>query len=139
MWKDRRLRVRCRGGSWQQSRSAIALRLFLDTVEQNGGEARVCQTSEVELPMYRPDREAPSEAQTKNFSRSGGHAFVLATPDYHGSMSGAMKNFLDYRGRIGRQTLRLHLLVARKRPMQMDQMRTAVRQCYGWSLPYGVD
>jgi FMN reductase len=20
----------------------------------------------------------------------------------------------------------------------MDQMRTAVRQCYGWSLPYGV-
>ena len=20
----------------------------------------------------------------------------------------------------------------------MDQMRTAIRQCYGWSLPYGV-
>jgi hypothetical protein len=20
----------------------------------------------------------------------------------------------------------------------MDQMRTAVRQCYGWSLPYGI-
>ena len=23
-------------------------------------------------------------------------AFVLATPDYHGSMSGTMKNFLDF-------------------------------------------
>ncbi|MGI0050233.1 MAG: NADPH-dependent FMN reductase, partial [Nitrososphaeraceae archaeon] len=23
-------------------------------------------------------------------------AFILSTPDYHGSMAGSMKNFLDY-------------------------------------------
>jgi FMN reductase len=66
-------------------------------------------------------------------------AFILATPDYHGSMSGALKNFLDYfyeefAGKVFGYIVASH----EKGLTVMDQMRTAVRQCYGWSLPYGV-
>ena len=94
----------------------------------------------VELPMYRPDRETPSEAQ-RNITADveWADAFVLATPDYHGSMSGAMKNFLDYHweelaGKVFGYICSSH----EKGLTVMDQMRTVVRQCYGWSMPYGV-
>jgi FMN reductase len=66
-------------------------------------------------------------------------AFVLASPDYHGSISGAMKNFLDfYWEEFAGKTFGYICSSHEKGLTVMDQMRTAVRQCYGWSLPYGV-
>jgi len=66
-------------------------------------------------------------------------AFALASPDYHGSMSGAMKNFLDfYWEEFAGKTFGYICSSHEKGLTVMDQMRTAVRQCYGWSLPYGV-
>ena len=66
-------------------------------------------------------------------------AFVLASPDYHGSMSGVMKNFLDfYWEEFAGKTFGYICSSHEKGLTVMDQMRTAVRQCYGWSLPYGV-
>ncbi len=66
-------------------------------------------------------------------------AFILATPDYHGSISGSLKNFLDYfwsefAGKIFGYICASH----EKGLTVMDQMRTVIRQCYGWSLPYGI-
>jgi FMN reductase len=66
-------------------------------------------------------------------------AFVLATPDYHGSMSGSLKNFLDYFwSEFAGKTFGYIVASHEKGLTVMDQMRTAVRQCYGWSLPYGI-
>jgi NAD(P)H-dependent FMN reductase len=66
-------------------------------------------------------------------------AFILASPDYHGSMSGTMKNFLDhYWEEFAGKTFGYICTSHEKGLTVMDQMRTAVRQCYGWSLPYGI-
>lgn len=66
-------------------------------------------------------------------------AFVLATPDYHGSMSGSMKNFLDYFGSEFSGKLFGYICASHEKGLTaMDQMRTAIRQCSGWSMPYGV-
>jgi FMN reductase len=66
-------------------------------------------------------------------------AFLLATPDYHGSMSGAIENFLDYHWSEFAGKLFGFLCASHEKGLTaMDQMRTAVRHCYGWSLPYGV-
>ena len=66
-------------------------------------------------------------------------AFVLASPDYHGSMSGSMKNFLDYYWEeFAGKTFSYICSSHEKGLTVMDQMRTTVRQCYGWSLPYGI-
>ena len=138
---DHPLRVLGVSGSLRrQSRSAIALQLLLDAAEQSGAEARMLDLREVELPMYRPDRDAPSEAQ-KNILADveWADAFVLATPDYHGSMSGAMKNFLDYHWEELAGKLFAYICSSHEKGLTvMDQMRTVVRQCYGWSMPYGV-
>ena len=138
---DRPLRVLGVSGSMrQQSRSAIALRLFLDTVEQNGAEARMLDFRTVELPIYRPDREVPSEEQKNILAEvEWADAFALSTPDYHGAMSGALKNFLDYHWEELAGKLFAYICSSHEKGLTvMDQMRTVVRQCYGWSMPYGV-
>jgi FMN reductase len=54
-------------------------------------------------------------------------------------MSGTMKNFLDhYWEEFAGKTFGYICTSHEKGLTAMDQMRTAVRQCYGWSLPYGI-
>jgi len=66
-------------------------------------------------------------------------AFILATPDYHGSMSGSMKNFLDYYWSEFSGKLFGYICASHEKGLTaMDQMRTAIRQCSGWSMPYGI-
>jgi FMN reductase len=50
-----------------------------------------------------------------------------------------MKNFLDYHWEEFTGKLFGYLCASHEKGLTvMDQMRTAVRQCYGWSMPYGV-
>jgi NAD(P)H-dependent FMN reductase len=65
--------------------------------------------------------------------------FVLGTPDYHGSMSGALKNFLDHFWREFAGKLFATIVASHEKGLTVtDQLRTVARQCYAWSLPYGV-
>ena len=66
-------------------------------------------------------------------------AFVLGTPDYHGSMSGAMKNFFDHFWHEFTGKLFATIVASHEKGLTVtDQLRTVARQCYAWSLPYGV-
>jgi FMN reductase len=54
-------------------------------------------------------------------------------------MSGALKNFLDFHWEEFAGKLFGYVCASHEKGLTvMDHMRTAVRQCYGWSLPYGV-
>jgi FMN reductase len=115
--------------------------LLLESARARGAETRLLDLREVDLPMYRPRGAA---IETEGLRRATeavnwADAFVLASPDYHGSMSGAMKNFLDYYWTEFAGKVFGYLCASHEKGLTvMDQMRTAVRQCYGWSLPYGV-
>jgi NAD(P)H-dependent FMN reductase len=66
-------------------------------------------------------------------------AYVLGTPDYHGSVSSTLKNFLDhfwqeFTGKLFAQVVCSH----EKGLTVIDQLRTVARQCYAWTLPYGL-
>src|SRR6266496_5652743 len=66
-------------------------------------------------------------------------AYVLGTPDYHGSISSAMKNFLDHFWREFAGKLFATLVASHEKGLTVtDQLRTVARQCYAWALPYGV-
>jgi NAD(P)H-dependent FMN reductase len=66
-------------------------------------------------------------------------AFVLVSLDYHGSMSGSIKNFLDYYWKEFAGKIFGYICTSHEKGLTvLDQMRTAVRQCYGWSLPYSI-
>ena len=65
--------------------------------------------------------------------------FILGTPDYHGSISSALKNFLDHFWREFAGKLFVTIVASHEKGLTvMDQVRTVARQCYAWSLPYGV-
>jgi len=64
---------------------------------------------------------------------------VLGSPDYHGSISGAMKNFLDHFWREFAGKLFATIVASHEKGLTVtDQLRTVARQCYAWTLPYGV-
>jgi FMN reductase len=53
------------------------------------------------LPWYNPGIKPNESVENNNIQTTSdtikrADAFVLASPDYHGSMSGTVKNFLDY-------------------------------------------
>jgi NAD(P)H-dependent FMN reductase len=125
----------------KNSVSTNALRSVLEIISTKyETEVRLVNLFETELPMYRPSTGFENENVKKVTSDvNWANAFLLASPDYHGSMSGTMKNFLDFfwkefSGRIFGYIVSSH----EKGLTVMDQMRTAVRQCYAWSLPYGI-
>lgn len=64
---------------------------------------------------------------------------VLGTPDYHGSMSSALKNFLDHFWKEFAGKLLGSVVGSHEKGLTVhDQIRTVLRQCYAWPLPYGL-
>jgi NAD(P)H-dependent FMN reductase len=92
------------------------------------------------LPLYNPDTayDTPGfEALQSRVERAD--VYVLGTPDYHGSISGALKNFLDHFWREFAGKLFATIVASHEKGLTVtDQLRTVARQCYAWSLPYGV-
>lgn len=123
----------------KNSASTKSLSECLSKAEQNGAETRMLNLLEIQLPIFSPDGNDSQALQKITEDVKWADAFILATPDYHGSMAGNMKNFLDYfwaefAGKVFGYICASH----EKGLTAMEQMRTAIRQCYGWSMPYGV-
>ena len=92
------------------------------------------------LALYNPDTayDLPGYAELKaRVERAD--VVVLGTPDYHGSVSGAMKNFLDHFWHEFAGKLFATIVASHEKGLTVtDQLRTVARQCYAWTLPYGV-
>src|SRR5918995_7316464 len=127
------------GSIRQGSYSTRSLKIALEYAKKQGAEVRLVDLNTVVLPLYDPSAPASKEVEHTTEAIAWADAFILASPDYHGSISGALKNFLDYfyeefAGKVFGYIVASH----EKGLTVMEQMRTAVRQCYGWSLPYGI-
>ena len=92
------------------------------------------------LPLFNPDTawSAPDFAALKARVEQA-DALVLLTPDYHGSVSSALKNFLDHFWKEYAGKLFASVVGSFDKGLTVhDQVRTVARQCYAWALPYGV-
>ena len=122
----------------ESSYSTRVLKLTLEKAKKDA-ETNLLDLRELQLPMYRPEQNSSPELDKVTEYVKWADAFVLASPDYHGSMSGVMKNFLDFFwSDFAGKTFGYICASHEKGLTVMDQMRTAVRQCYGWSMPYGI-
>ena len=120
--------------------STETLKIILNKVNKNGGDTMLLNLYSNPLPMYTAEyNEKLSGIKHAVELVNWADAIVLATPDYHGSMAGSLKNFLDYFwAEFAGKTFGYLCSSHEKGLTVMDQMRTAIRQCYGWSLPYGI-
>jgi NAD(P)H-dependent FMN reductase len=135
------------GSMRQQSYSSSALKMVLEEAKKYNADIYMLELRKINLPLY-----DPSEIRSDEFSSNNNNVlekittalrwadvFVLASPDYHGSMSGGMKNFLDYFWEEFAGKTFGYIIASHEKGLTVaDQMRTAVRQCYGWSMPYNI-
>jgi FMN reductase len=92
------------------------------------------------LALYNPDtaHELPGYSDLQSRVDRADVIF-LGTPDYHGSLSSAMKNFLDHFWHEFAGKLFVTVVASHEKGLTVtDQLRTIARQCYAWTLPYGV-
>jgi len=118
-----------------------ALKIVLERMEKLQAETHLLDLRKAKMPTFNPNSSVQSSKRIREVTKEVNWAdvFILATPDYHGSMSGPIKNFLDhYWQEFAGKTFGYICTSHEKGLTVMDQMRTAVRQCYGWSLPYGI-
>jgi FMN reductase len=92
------------------------------------------------LALYNPDTAHELQGYAELQGRvDRADVVVLGTPDYHGSLSGAMKNFLDHFWHEFAGKLFASVVASHEKGLTVtDQLRTIARQCYAWTLPYGV-
>lgn len=109
-------------------------------------QTKIFDLRKYRLPIYEPDlkleliqKEEREILQKAKESVQWADAIILTSPDYHGSMSGVLKNFLDFFWKeFSGKTFGYICASHEKGLTVMEQMRTAIRQCYGWSMPYGI-
>ncbi len=92
------------------------------------------------LALYNPDtaHELPGYGRLQARVEAV-DVIVLGTPDYHGGLSGAVKNFLDHFWHEFAGKLFVTIVASHEKGLTVtDQLRTIARQCYAWTLPYGV-
>ena len=137
------------GGSLARvSRSRAALQAALAGAERAGAETELLDIRALDLPMYNPDHEEPTEAAARLVEVSyAAEGLIWSSPMYQGTISGAFKNALDW----------LHLLGGRDPPYLHDKviglisaaggtqglqaintMEFSVRSLRGWAVPYVV-
>lgn len=128
------------GSASAKSSTKAVMRALADKLAGLGAEVDWLDLSESPLPIFNPDN-AYSRDDYPNLKErvSDADVLLLGSPDYHGSISSALKNFLDhfwqeYAGKLIASVVASH----DKGLTVTDQIRTVARQCYAWSLPYAV-
>src|SRR5215216_1016156 len=137
------------GGSLARiSKSRAALQTALEGAATAGAETQLLDIRELDLPMYNPDDDEPTEAASRLIEVSyAADGMLWSSPMYQGTISGAFKNALDW----------LHVLGKRDPPYLHDKviglisaaggtqglqaintMEFSVRALRRWAVPYVV-
>jgi FMN reductase len=128
-------------GSLQRgSVSRIVIQHVAERLRASGCSVDVLDFLLEPLALYNPDtaHDLPGYAELQARVERADVIF-LGTPDYHGGVSGAMKNFLDHFWHEFAGKLFVTVVASHEKGLTVtDQLRTIARQCYAWTLPYGV-
>jgi FMN reductase len=137
------------GGSLRpDSQSERALRIALGAAEEAGAKVTALTGPDLVLPFYDPSvAERPPAARTLVEELRHADGVILVSPGYHGSVSGLVKNALDYLEDL-REDERVYLdgrpvgCVAAAQGWQaavttLTALRSIVHSLRGWPTPLG--
>ena len=149
MFKTRPYIVGIGGTTRPGSSSEKALRFALSLAEAEGAETELFDGAAINLPMYAPESPERSEAAQRLIgSLRRAHGVILSTPCYHGSISGLVKNALDYTEDMSRDAQpyldgrAVGLIVCgygwQSTGIVLTAFRSIVHALRGWPTPMGV-
>lgn len=144
------VRVLCIGGSTRpNSSSEKAVKVAAAAAEREGAIVDLMVSRDLMFPIYdteTPDR-TPEAARFVEAARAA-DALIIASPGYHGTMSGMLKNVLDYLEDTNKDD-RVYLdgmpvgCIAVSYGWQatvstLQSIRTTVHALRGWPSPFGA-
>lgn len=138
---DGKLQVLAVAGSMNKvSASRVVVTHVAETLAKKGCAVDLVDLMKEPLDLFNPDSAYGSAAFAGLQRRvDAADVFVLGTPDYHGSISSVMKNFLDHFWHEFAGKLFATIVASHEKGLTVtDQLRTVARQCNAWCLPYGV-
>lgn len=120
------------------SHTRTALAHALNAAGEAGAETNLIDLRTLELPVFDPDGADPA-AKRLTDQVEAADALILATPMYHGSYSGAIKNAIDYCGfdEFEHKTVGLLAVSGGSFPITaLEHLRSVCRALDAWVLPY---
>ena len=122
------------------SYSALALQEAIKRVEDLGAEAEILDLREMTLPFCDGGSEYPDYADVEVLRDKVKTAdgLILATPEYHGSVSGVLKNALDlmsFEHLSGKVAGLISVLGGQSNSNALNDLRIIVRWVHGWVIP----
>ncbi len=119
-------------GSLQRvSVTRVVINHVVGQLRAAGAEVDILDFLQEPLALYNPDiaHELPGYSELQRRVEQA-DVIVLGTPDYHGSVSGAMKNFLDHFWHEFGGKLFATIVASHEKGLTVsDQLRTIARQC----------
>ena len=86
------------------SLNTMLAKLAAEVVEKNGGKVDLANMSNFDCPSFNQDLEVngfhPTGAEELNRRILANDAFIIASPEYNGSMPGLLKNTIDWVSRF---------------------------------------
>lgn len=130
-------------GSLRVGSTTLSLvKAALKSAEECGAETQLVDLKNYDLPHFQAhltyaDHQHLNELLNILQSADG---IILGSPEYHGTISGALKNFLDFQYRqIAGKAFGLVAATSGGPGIGcFDTMRKIIQSCHGWALPFNV-
>ncbi|MDH6626463.1 FMN reductase [Streptomyces sp. LBL] len=110
------------GSSRPGSTAEQALRIVLDAAQRRGASVQLIAGPALAMPLYDPHGTTAPQARRLLSAIAGADALVLASPAYHGGISGLVKNALDHVEELREDT----------RPYFSERAVGCVAVAHGW-------
>ena len=73
------------------------VKIVLDTAQKYEAKTRLLELRKIGMPLFNPDSDSSTQSDIKlqkvTNDVNWADAYILVSPDYHGSISGAMRTF----------------------------------------------
>lgn len=125
------------------SASRQMLRLAVQRMEALGATTEILDLREMTLPFCNGEEEYPDYPDVERLRQSVRQAdgLILASPEYHGSVSGVLKNALDLMGFeefSGKVAGLISVLGGQPNSNALNDLRLIMRWVHAWVIPEQV-
>lgn len=129
------------GSLRQPSHTHTLLETALGAARDTGARVELLDLHALHLPQYDPSiRETDPRVTEMRERFADADAYLIGTPEYHGSLSGSLKNLLDFL--YEEVNGKLFGFVVSTGSGQAESthahLQTIIAHYHAWSLPYGI-